>query len=243
MKLKTLASSSKGCCYIVSEDGSPPLLLECGVGIKQIAAALDYRVQSLAGCLVTHLHGDHSKSMAALLREGVDIYTASATWDWFRSKHGADKTYGRDNVLTVMQAAKVGPWKVLPFDVVHDTPETLGFLIDSPKGERLLFLTDTAYSKYTFPNVHIMAVECNWGEEELVQSVMSGAVHQSRASRTQRTHMSLSRLIQLMKSNELKTVREIHLLHLSAQNSNAEKFRERIMQETGKVVHVAGHDR
>lgn len=242
MKFKTLASSSKGCCYVVSEDGAPPLLLECGVAMKQIAAALKHQVQSLAGCLVTHLHGDHSKSMVPLLREGVDIYTAGATWDWFRHKHGSVATFGRDKVIEPMKAFHVGPWKVLPFDVVHDTPETLGFLVDSPSKERLLFLTDTAYSRHVFPNVNIMAVECNWGEEELTQSVLSGAVHQARSSRTQRTHLSLARLIQLMKSNDLKSVREIHLLHLSAQNSNKERFRERIMQETGKIVYVAGHD-
>jgi phosphoribosyl 1,2-cyclic phosphodiesterase len=242
MKFRTLASSSKGCCYIVSEEGCPPLLLECGVPMAKINAALQFQLQSIAGCLVTHLHGDHSKSMRQLLKEGVDIYTARATWDWYRAAHGAASTFCRDQTIEAMKAFHVGPWKVLPFDVVHDTPETLGFLIDSPGKDRLLFLTDSAYSKYTFPDVTIMAVECNWGEEELVKNVTDGTIHQSRASRTQRTHMSLSRLVQLMQKNDLSKVKEIHLLHLSAQNANAEKFRGRIMQETGKIVHIAGYD-
>ena len=57
-----LASGSRGNCYRVN-DGSTPLLLEAGIQLKEIQKQLNFRVSELAGCIISHEHKDHSKSV------------------------------------------------------------------------------------------------------------------------------------------------------------------------------------
>lgn len=48
----------------------------------------------------------------------------------------------------------------MPFSIEHDCKEPLGFLI-SDGIDRLMFVTDTHYLKYTFKGLTKIAVECN----------------------------------------------------------------------------------
>ena len=43
-----------------------------------------------------------------------------------------------------------------------------------------------------------------------------------------------------LRANDLSRVKEIHLLHLSDENSNAERFKREIQEISGKPVYVAG---
>jgi|AntDeeMinimDraft_5_1070356.scaffolds.fasta_scaffold16527_4 phosphoribosyl 1,2-cyclic phosphodiesterase len=43
-----------------------------------------------------------------------------------------------------------------------------------------------------------------------------------------------------LRANDLSRVKEIHLLHLSDRNSNAERFKREIQEISGKPVYVAG---
>lgn len=55
MNFKTIATGSKGNCYILeTEKGS--LLIEAGIPIKKIKQALDYDFREVVGCLLTHEH-------------------------------------------------------------------------------------------------------------------------------------------------------------------------------------------
>ena len=69
----SLASSSKGNAYVVS-DGDTTLLLECGLTFKELQKRLGYQVSGLTACLVSHEHQDHAKAAAQLLKHGVPVY-------------------------------------------------------------------------------------------------------------------------------------------------------------------------
>jgi len=62
IQIQTIASGSKGNAYVVT-DGHSQLLLECGIAFKKIRKALNFNTSSLAGCLITHEHGDHTKGL------------------------------------------------------------------------------------------------------------------------------------------------------------------------------------
>ncbi|HEK4983663.1 TPA: MBL fold metallo-hydrolase, partial [Clostridioides difficile] len=62
MKIKVLGSSSRGNCYLLQLKNET-LILECGVSYKEILKGLDFNLKSVVGCLVTHEHKDHSKSL------------------------------------------------------------------------------------------------------------------------------------------------------------------------------------
>lgn len=73
-----LASGSRGNAYLVS-DGVTPILLECGLSIKQIRQGLGFGLTEVAACLVTHEHQDHSKAIRDVLRMGVYVYASPGT--------------------------------------------------------------------------------------------------------------------------------------------------------------------
>ncbi|WP_024622120.1 MBL fold metallo-hydrolase [Metaclostridioides mangenotii] len=78
MKIKVLGSSSKGNCYLLQLK-TETLILECGINYKQILKGLNYDLESVVGCLVTHEHKDHSKAITELTENGIDIYTSKGT--------------------------------------------------------------------------------------------------------------------------------------------------------------------
>ncbi|MFO7296780.1 MAG: MBL fold metallo-hydrolase, partial [Clostridia bacterium] len=49
--IQVLASGSRGNCYRI-DDGSTPLLLECGVPYKEIQKKLNFKTSEIAACLV-----------------------------------------------------------------------------------------------------------------------------------------------------------------------------------------------
>lgn len=150
MLINPIASGSSGNAYYIS-DGQSNLLLDAGIPLAQIQAGCGYKVSQLSGCLVTHGHGDHVKAAKALARMGVNIYTSQGTADM------ANLTGHRICTVRALESFHAGTFEVLPFDVEHDVPEPLGFLIRSTvTGEKVLYFTDTVYIKYTFIGLRIM---------------------------------------------------------------------------------------
>lgn len=235
LEFNPLASSSAGCCYELKCAGHS-LLLDCGISFKQIQIGTGFRVAYADGCLITHCHGDHVKAVKDLLKNAVDCYASRETWQAIGLPMSSDP---RAHVIEAGSSLVVGGWTVLPFEAVHDVPGTLGFLIGSPEGHRGMYLTDSAYSKYKFEGLTHIWVEANFSSEILKENRNNGSVDRARASRTVRTHMSIERLITMLKANDLSSVREIWLLHLSGQNSDAESFKRQVQAATGKPTFVA----
>lgn len=243
MEFRSIASSSAGCCYVLAAPGLPSLLIDCGVRYPLIQQALEFKVSQLAGCLISHSHQDHSRSVLGLLKSGVPCFASYATWrslslkGYFGCSQDHRDIHHRAITIESGQQYEIGPWQVLPFDAVHDEP-VLGFLVGA-EGERLLYLTDTAYSPVRFEGVTILAVEANWSEKMLRQNVGIGTISPQRFERTAENHMSLERVVRMLKANDLTTVREIHLLHLSDDNSDEAEFKDRVARATGKPVFIA----
>lgn len=228
--ITALASSSAGNAYLL--DGRSPLLLDCGLSIRELKRATGYRLSSLAGCLCTHEHGDHSKAAAGLMRAGVDCYMSQGTADTL------GLTGHRLKIVKPLQQFPVGGWAVLPFDTVHDAAEPLGFLV-AGDGEKILYLTDTAYCPYCFRGLTRIMIECNYSKKILEHNIEAGKLHPGMRRRLLRSHMSLDRVLDFLAANDLTAVKEIVLLHLSDGNSDAEEFKRQVQAATGRMVRVA----
>ena len=232
MIIKAFASGSSGNAYYVF-DGETPLLIECGIPIKQLEIALDFRLSEIRGCLVTHAHQDHCKCAAQLVSRGVDVYSSAGTFNAISlSSH-------RCCVIKSKNQFKIGSWDVLPFDVQHDAPEPLGFLLQSVvTGEKLLYFTDTYYLKYRFNGLtHIMG-ECNYEIRILDKNIADGKYPKEIKNRLLKSHMSLDTFLEFLKANDLSKLQQVHLVHLSNYNSNADYFKECIQRVTGVGVYV-----
>lgn len=232
MNITVIASGSSGNAYRI-DDGETSLLLDAGIPLKLIKQALNFRVRDLGGCLITHAHGDHAKAAGDLAKAGVDIYTSRGTLDACRL------TGHRMKAVEALNEINIGTFAVLPFDVQHDAPEPLGFLMTSRStGEKLLYFTDTYYLKYRFTGLtHIMG-ECNYSMDIIEQSVRNGYIPLELVPRLIKSHMSLDHFLDLLRANDLRKVKQIYLLHLSNNNSDAGRFKEAVQRLTGTEVYV-----
>jgi len=220
------------------------LLLECGLPWKEIQRKLNFETSKLDGCLVSHGHNDHSKALADVLRAGLDVYASRET---FEAKGAYDhhnaknihETLARD-LFSVAHPCIEYYWDVRPFDVVHDIDGAIGFTVEDAENDRLLFLTDTAYCKYTFPACNIIMIEANFSESILQRNVDSGFIDPAHAKRVRENHMSIGRVLDFLKANDLSRCREIRLIHLSDGNSNADGFKRMVQEATGIPTFIEG---
>lgn len=229
MNIKVIGSGSSGNCYRVS-DGKTSLILEAGLPIKKIKQGCNFDLANIAGCLITHEHGDHAKAAKELMHCGMNVYASSGTAESL----GIENSY-RCICVELLHSVAIGTFKVFPFEVHHDAAEPVGYLIDSTiTGERLLFMTDTYYTQFKFPGLTHIMIEANYSNEALAD-----ADNAHRRHRLRRSHMSLENCIELLKANDLSRVREIWLLHLSSSNSDSKEFKRKVQEETGCEVYVA----
>ena len=227
-----LASGSRGNCYRVT-DGSTPLLLEAGIQFKEIQKQLNFRVSELAGCLISHEHKDHSKAVPDMMKAGVNCYMSQGTVE------ALDVTGHRLHIIQAKQQFQVGTWAILSFDTQHDAIEPLGFLLANQSGDKLLYATDTYYIRYRFQGLTHIMVECNYSMDILRANIEAGLVPVELKNRIIQSHFSLENVKKFLQANDLSNVREIWLIHLSDDNSDATRFKREIQELTGKMVFVA----
>lgn len=237
MLLKVLGSSSKGNCYLF-ESKSQVLILEAGLPLKAIKESLSFDLSRVVGCIISHLHSDHSKCAEDFIKNGIHIYANTETIDHI--------TKGIDSSLTTRIYASgkqgsrfsVGDFRIVPFSVKHDVP-TFGFLIQHEEMGLCAFVTDTHYIPNTFKGLNQILIEANYEERILNENLYDGKIDNTRYQRVLRSHMSLETTIEALKKNDLKGVQNIVLIHLSPQNSDASLFKNKVIEVTGKNVHIA----
>lgn len=232
IEILPLASGSKGNCYKI-DDGRTPLLLEAGISFREIQKGLNFRTSELAGVLVSHEHKDHSKAVRDMMKAGIDCYMSQGTAETLGvSGH-------RINIIKARQQFRIDTWTILPFETQHDAQEPLGFLLANRNGDKLLYATDTFYIRYRFQGITHIAVECNYSLDILRANVEAGLVEPALKNRILKSHFSLENVKEFLQANDLSKVREIWLLHLSDDNSDAEYFKREIQELTGKMVFIA----
>jgi len=226
--IKIIASGSSGNAYLIG-DGRTRLLLDAGIPFKRIQIGCGFRTSSIDGCLVTHRHGDHAAAIPKLLQRGITVYSNADVAEFYE---GVQE-------LAALREYTVGTFLVLPFDAVHDVP-CYGYQVTSTAtGEKLVYITDSAYVRYTFTGLTHIMIEANYDEDIMLGNVRDEKIPFSLAERVAGTHMSIDTLIDLLRANDMTKVRQIYLLHLSDNNSDAEVFKRLVQQETGAEVYIA----
>lgn len=232
MEFLALASSSAGCAYRLTCGTSAPLLIDAGIPFRQIQIGTNFGTSKLAGCLISHYHGDHCHAAKDLIKAGIHCYASQPTWDWL----GIESHWAHP--ITNLVEFEVGDWRITPFDAVHDAEGTMGFVIQNG-AEKALYLTDSAYCRYTFDDLTDIFIESNHSQAIMAENTISGRQDSWRHKRTANNHMSLERLCKMLAANDLTKVKSIHLLHLSDSNADADLFKETIQKATGVPVYVA----
>jgi len=232
-----LASSSRGNAYLIRDGAAPPLLLEAGLPFQDLRKRIwekGITTGDLGGCLISHEHGDHAKAATELARMGTEIYCSIGTAQGAMKKGLQDYRH-RIVPVQARRQFSIGPWTVVPFETVHDAAEPLGFLI-AKEDQRLVYATDTAYVPVRFRGLTSIMIECNYCPELLAANTRA---HPETKIRVIKNHLALDQTKRFLRATDTRAVREIWLLHLSDNHSDAAKFKREIQALTGKPVYVA----
>ena len=227
MKFRSLASSSAGNAYIVS-DSETNILLECGVAHRTLQKLSGFSLSEFAACLVSHEHKDHAKSVDALIKDGMEVYMSQ----------GTAEALGTEGVTLIenMEQFNVGSLDIIPFTTFHDAAEPLGFLIKSRNdGDVLAFATDTVNLRYKFPGLNILAIEANYDKAILERC---DRMPDKVKHRITNAHLEIDTLCEYLSALDLSTCREIHLLHLSDATSHEGRFLNKVSQAVPKGIAV-----
>lgn len=218
MLVRTIGSGSSGNGYALIS-GEDILLLECGVPAKEMLKAIDYQTSKVSGCILTHIHSDHSGYIRQYMQYGIKVYTSDEVETDIETVMG-EKTIG----LQRMKRQQIGAFSVISFSVPHDETECDGWLIDTPDG-RILFITDAEYCPYDFSKMHINygLIECNYSEDYISRKE-DGA----KFSHVLTGHMELQTCKRLIQKINSASLRSIGLIHLSTGNGNPVMFTEEI---------------
>lgn len=227
MKFKSLASSSAGNAYVVSDEETH-VLLECGISHSKLQKLSGFSLSEFQACLVTHEHKDHAKSVAELISRGMAVYMSQGTAE-------ALETDGAELIESMAQF-NVGSLDIVPFTTFHDAREPLGFLIKSRvDGDVLAFATDTVNLRYKFPGLNILAIEANYDKNILERCEK---MPEKVRYRITNSHMEIDTLCDYLRSLDLSQCREIHLLHLSDATSHEGHFINKVARAVPPGIEI-----
>ncbi len=254
MKAYCLASSSSGNCYII-ECGNSRLLIECGLPYREILRKCNNEridFSNICACLVTHAHGDHSRSIRDLIKVGIPVYASSGTYEELKMNP--------DHVLEDLKPTQINSdFKVMSFPVEHDINGAVGFVIKTSEKETIMFINDHKRwtQNLTAFKPNYLFIECNYDhsvvypqlyalnktkkndsltEEELKEVNIEIKQHERNIN----AHCSLHGTIKGCKKLDLSQCRTIFLMHLSDRYANEYKMKNEVQDATRIKTVVCG---
>lgn len=234
MKFEQHYSSSDGNLYIVTAANGRRLLLECGVRWPVLLNALSYDISNIDGCLLTHEHEDHSKSVKEVMRAGIDVYSSAGTLDAVGIKN-----HRRGKAIPAYAGITNKFFDSYAFPIIHDAAEPFGYIVrEVSTNEYLLFVPDSGFIKQRF-NIPftIIALECSYDIKILQYRVDTNDINETFAKRLLESHAEKQTTMNyLAEYCDLSKCREIHLLHMSTDNIDKQEtkkeFEKRFFFET-----------
>jgi phosphoribosyl 1,2-cyclic phosphodiesterase len=219
VQLWSFASGSDGNLYLVESEGTR-LIVECGRPYQQVLDALEaYAIapESVNGILLTHAHGDHSRSAASLAHNfGVPIY---ASWGTLGALPLRERSHGRQ--LLSGKTITIGEIDVKPFAVPHDCREPLGFRFESASG-RACITTDLGWVPSqvvrNFRDLDLLVLEANY-DPYLLQNGSYPYFLKQRVAGTH-GHLSNAAAAEAIAACGDKAPRSVWLAHLSEHNNS-----------------------
>ena len=189
----------------------------------------------IAGCVISHEHGDHAAYASQYAQLGIKIISAQETLEAIRLQH-----HRKSRAIRHGSTITEGEWRISAFNVWHDAVKPLGYIIEHPECGRVLFVTDSRALSYNFRALgldHLM-IESNYSFKILGEKVGSGAMDPGQAARVERAHLALESACSWVRANGVSNLKTVLLLHLSDRNSDSSEF-QKAMQEIAPMATVA----
>ena len=211
MTLKCIGTGSSGNCYLLISDNGETLILDCGLPIKEIKKGLDWNIENVVGCVVTHAHQDHSKSAKDLSDIGIPVFTP---YDSMVANQFLANSYF--SVRPFDLTTVYGRWTHTNADG-SECP-CYGFLIIHKEMGRMLYITDTELIKWRFKDINHILLGVNY-DKELVDSE-----NQSKNNHIFRGHLEIGTACDFVSANNSSTLQNVIMCHLSSENADNNLF-------------------
>lgn len=220
MRLYVAATGSAANSYILTAGGES-LILDAGAPVRHVIPEIP-DVRCVRGLLVTHEHADHSRYWQDYGKRGIQVCGSEGTLEALNPSGPLDmcSLSCKRVMVPLVDVITLGSFSVMAFPTQHDAADPTGFLIRyRPTGELIVYATDTYYLRYTFPGVTYWIIECNYCDD-----LVDGETDQALRMRLKESHMSLKRLCELFRANDMSKAAKIVLVHLSDQRSDEHRM-------------------
>lgn len=214
-RLECINSSSAGNCFILDCEGEK-LILDLGVEWRKIEQCLRYDISTVVGCLVTHNHLDHSKSISNALKYFLDVYSCPEVCEAF---DGAQ-------ALSIGKKTRIGGFMVQPIPLTHNV-ENYGFIITHEALGKLVYAVDCSQFQYKIKDVNHWILEANYDAMVMIDHFFDNKVSRSHNE----NHLSISQTLDALDVNANENTKTIVLAHLSDDNSNEADFKRRVTEK------------
>jgi len=244
----TLGSGSAGNSTLI-RSGQSAFLVDAGLSARQLKARLEacgVAVETLAGVLLTHEHGDHTRSLKVLLgRHAVPVYCNALT---ARALQDGGLDHSEWKIFQNGTDFALADFSIRSFSVPHDAADPVGFRI-SAYGACFGVLTDLGHAtSKVYENlrgIQGLLIEANYDEELLLRDTRRPI---SVKQRIQSRHGHLSNVAAAGFLAELDAPLEYLILaHLSRDCNSPQRATEQIQQVLSKrpncpQIHCARQD-
>ena len=148
MKIKTIASGSKGNCSIILCDDTK-IIIDMGISYMTLKKSLEENSLSFdqfAGILITHSHKDHVNGLASLIKHTLlQVFIPQEMYDSLKELVPKERcTFIDDNF-------KINDVEIELIHTSHDAPYSVGFII-SQNDKSIVYVTDTGYINRKYLN-------------------------------------------------------------------------------------------
>jgi len=228
IKIKTIASGSKGNCTILLCDETN-LIIDMGISFLTLKRSLEENSLSFdnfQGVLITHCHKDHIKGLATLINKTkLEVYIPEEMYDslkeyvpYAKCKFIEDKFNINDVEIELIHTS-------------HDAPYSVGYIIKRDN-KSIVYVTDTGYinRKYLkkMVNHNLYLIESNHDEVMLMEGPYPRFLKERVIS--DKGHLSNNTTSKYLSEITGPNTEYIILAHLSEKNNTKEKALEAIKE-------------
>ena len=220
MKIKVLASGSKGNCSLI-ETASARFLIDIGITYQRLKKELEkmnLNLDDIDALFLTHAHNDHTSGLKVLLKHtNFKIY---ANKDIIKE---LTVDIDKERIELYNSIMHLNSTELTIFKTSHDAKGSVGFLIIDD-GSSLVYITDTGYlnRKYfkLLTNRNIYYIESNHDEKMLMDGPYPYYLKQRILS--DEGHLSNETTSKYLKKLVGDSTKYIILAHLSEHNNKEE---------------------
>lgn len=229
MKIKTIASGSKGNCALVLCDKTN-FIIDIGISYLTLKRSLEensFSFNDFTAILITHCHNDHIKGLDALLKHTkLPVFIPESMYPSLKDHLPKERCHFIDDLFNINDVT------VELIHTSHDAPSSVGFII-THQNKSLVHVTDTGYinrkylQKMIGKNAYI--IESNHDEKMLMDGPYPRFLKERVIS--DKGHLSNHTTAKYLKQLVTENTKYILLAHLSEKNNTETLALEALKEE------------